>query len=62
MTAEMIPTAATAATVTPQPDLLAELEETVTDAIRRASNRAEHIRLTHIQSLVAQLAAPPAPS
>jgi hypothetical protein len=35
--------------------LAAELDDTVRDAIRRASSRAEHVRLVRIQSLVAAL-------
>ena len=35
--------------------LAAELDDTVRDAIRRASTRAEHVRLVRIQSLVAAL-------
>lgn len=38
-----------------QPDLAAELEATLSDALHRATTRAEHIRLVHIQSLVAAL-------
>jgi cell division protein ZapA (FtsZ GTPase activity inhibitor) len=45
--------------VTDQPrdmaTLASELDDTVRDAIRRASTRAEHIRLVRIQSLVAAL-------
>ena len=44
----------------PQPDLRAELEASIVDAMRRASTRAEHIRLTHIQSLVHALNGAPA--
>ena len=32
--------------------LLTELDQTLADAVRRASSRAEHIRLTRIQGLV----------
>ena len=37
------------------PELLAELDGCLTDSLRRASNRAEHIRLTRIQQLLLQL-------
>ena len=36
----------------PQPDLRAELEASIVDAMRRASSRVEHVRLIRIQSLV----------
>jgi flavin-binding protein dodecin len=35
--------------------LRGELDAALADALRRASNRAEHIRLTRIQSLVVAL-------
>lgn len=41
-------------TLTP-PELLVELDGCLTDAVRRAANRAEHIRLARIQGLLAQL-------
>ena len=37
------------------PELLVELDGCLTDSLRRAANRAEHIRLTRIQELVLQL-------
>jgi hypothetical protein len=42
-------------TVLTPPDLRAELEASLSDALRRATTRAEHIRLVHIQTLVSQL-------
>lgn len=36
----------------------AELEVALADALRRASSRAEHIRLVHIQSLMAVVLRP----
>jgi hypothetical protein len=50
----MTPEISTPTTPAP-PDLAAELEATLSDALRRASTRAEHIRLTRIQSLVQAL-------
>jgi hypothetical protein len=38
------------------PELLVEqLDACLTDSVRRAANRAEHIRLTRMQELVGQL-------
>lgn len=37
------------------PELLAELDTALADAVRRAANRAEHLRLTRIQGLVGEL-------
>jgi hypothetical protein len=37
------------------PELLAELDGCLADSLRRAANRAEHMRLTRIQGLVGEL-------
>lgn len=37
------------------PELLAELDTALADAVRRAANRAEHLRLIRIQGLVGEL-------
>jgi len=43
---------------TVNPELLAaELDDGLAECLRRASNRAEHIRLTRLQGLVSQLKA-----
>ena len=38
-----------------QESLVAEIDSSLTDAVRRAANRAEHLRLTRLQGLMAQL-------
>ena len=45
-------------TVTPAPTaehLVAELDASLTEAVRRAANRAEHMRLVRMQGLVTEL-------
>jgi hypothetical protein len=37
------------------PELLVELDTSLADSVRRAANRAEHLRLVRIQHLVEQL-------
>lgn len=44
------------------PELLVELDECLADSVRRAANRAEHMRLTRIQDLLAQLKAQLSPT
>lgn len=39
------------------PELLAELDTSLLDAVRRAANRAEHMRLARIQGIVGELKA-----